>query len=203
MKTVEPIRDIKIIKNMRLVLKSQSTRNELLFVLGINVGLRISDIIKLKFSDLMMPNMKTVKDSVTITEKKTGKTKTFYIGDVVEKVLISYVKELNDITIDDYVFMSKKDKSKHIQRNRAYKIINNAAEMVGLVERDEKTGKLISGNTGTHSLRKSFGYFAYQNGTSIELLMQIFNHSSASQTLKYIGITEDEKKDVYLKSELG
>ena len=203
MKTVEPIRDIKIIKNMRLVLKSQSTRNELLFVLGINVGLRISDIIKLKFSDLMMPNMKTVKDSVTITEKKTGKTKKFYIGEVVEKVLLAYVKELNEVTIDDYLFMSKKDKSKPIQRNRAYKIINNAAEMVGLVERDEKTGKLISGDIGTHSVRKTFGYHAYQNGTSIELLMQIFNHSSASQTLRYIGITEDEKKNVYLKSELG
>jgi len=203
LKTVEPIRDIKIIKNMRLVLKSQSTRNELLFVLGINVGLRISDIIKLKFSDLMMPNMKTVKDSVTITEKKTGKTKKFYIGEVVEKVLLAYVKELNEVTIDDYLFMSKKDKSKPIQRNRAYKIINNAAEMVGLVERDEKTGKLISGDIGTHSVRKTFGYHAYQNGTSIELLMQIFNHSSASQTLRYIGITEDEKKNVYLKSELG
>jgi len=203
LKTVEPIRDIKIIKNMRLVLKSQSTRNELLFVLGINVGLRISDIIKLKFSDLMMPNLKTVKDSVTITEKKTGKTKKFYIGEVVEKLLLVYVKELSEVKIDDYIFMSKKNKSKHIQRNRAYKIINNAAETVGLVERDEKNGKLIIGSIGTHSLRKTFGYFAYQNGTSVEILMQIFNHSSVSQTLRYIGITEDEKKNVYLKSELG
>lgn len=42
MKTVEPIRDNKTIKNMRAVLKSQSTRNELLFILGINVGLRIN-----------------------------------------------------------------------------------------------------------------------------------------------------------------
>ena len=48
MKSVEPIRDIKIIKNMRAILKSQSTRNELLFILGINIGLRISDILKLK-----------------------------------------------------------------------------------------------------------------------------------------------------------
>ena len=46
MKSVEPIRDTKTIKNMRAILKSQSTRNELLFILGINVGLRISDILK-------------------------------------------------------------------------------------------------------------------------------------------------------------
>ncbi|WP_278335251.1 hypothetical protein [Clostridium kluyveri] len=42
MNSVEPIRDIKSIKNMRAVLKSQSTRNELLFILGINVGLSVT-----------------------------------------------------------------------------------------------------------------------------------------------------------------
>ena len=50
MKPVQPIRDIKTIKNMRTILESQSTRNELLFILGINVGLRISDILKLTFA---------------------------------------------------------------------------------------------------------------------------------------------------------
>lgn len=62
MNSVEPIRDIKTLKNMRAILKSQSTRNELLFILGINVGLRISDILKLKLSDLLKPNMKTIKE---------------------------------------------------------------------------------------------------------------------------------------------
>ena len=59
MKSVEPIRDIKIIKNMRAILKSQSTRNELLFILGINIGLRISDILKLKVNDIIRSNGKT------------------------------------------------------------------------------------------------------------------------------------------------
>lgn len=67
----------KIIKNMRAVLKGQSIRNELLFILGINVGLRINDILKLKIEDLVKSNLKTVKDYVIITEKKQVKQKSF------------------------------------------------------------------------------------------------------------------------------
>ena len=62
---------------------------------------------------------------------------------------------------------------------------------------------IISGEIGTHTLRKTFGYHAYQNGSSLELLMDIFNHSSKAQTLRYIGITEEQKKEVYLQSNLG
>lgn len=61
----------------------------------------------------------------------------------------------------------------------------------------------LHGEIGTHTLRKTFGYHSFQNGTSLELLMDLFNHSSKTQTLRYIGITEDQKKEVYLKSNLG
>lgn len=70
MKSVEPIRDLKTIKNMRAVFKSENTRNDLLFILGINVGLRISDILKLKFGDVLdFKNMK-VLDHIIIKKKK-------------------------------------------------------------------------------------------------------------------------------------
>lgn len=203
MNVVEPIRDIKIIKNMRSVLKDQSIRNELLFILGINVGLRISDILKLKISDLVKSNKKTVKKYAIITEDKTGKTKKFYLGDIVVKVIENYLKEYPDFNLDSYVFKSRKGINYPITRQQAYRILNAAAEAVGLIERDDKTGIIISGEIGTHTCRKTFGYHAYQNGTSLELLMDIFNHSSKSQTLRYIGITEGQKKDVYLQSNLG
>ena len=202
MKTVEPIRDNKTIKNMRAILKSQSTRNELLFILGINVGLRISDILKLKVRDLTKSNTKAPKDYVIITEIKTRKTKKFYIGDIVKKVIENYMKENNNPGFDTYIFLSKKGINRPITRQQAYRIINNAAELLGLVERNDK-GNLIHGEIGTHTLRKTFGYHSFQNGTSLELLMDLFNHSSKTQTLRYIGITEDQKKEVYLKSNLG
>ena len=202
MKTVEPIRDNKTIKNMRAILKSQSPRNELLFILGINVGLRISDILKLKVRDLTKSNTKAPKDYVIITEIKTRKTKKFYIGDIVKKVIENYMKENNNPGFDTYIFLSKKGVNRPITRQQAYRIINNAAELLGLVERNDK-GNLIHGEIGTHTLRKTFGYHSFQNGTSLELLMDLFNHSSKTQTLRYIGITEDQKKEVYLKSNLG
>ena len=202
MKSVEPIRDTKTIKNMRAILKSQSIRNELLFILGINVGLRISDILKLKVRDLTKSNTKAPKDYVIITEIKTRKIKKFYIGDIVKKVIENYMKENNNPEFDTYIFLSRKGINMPITRQQAYRIINNAAELLGIVERNDK-GNLIHGEIGTHTLRKTFGYHSFQNGTSLELLMDLFNHSSKTQTLRYIGITEDQKKEVYLKSNLG
>ncbi|MBZ9626366.1 tyrosine-type recombinase/integrase [Clostridium sp. FP2] len=108
MNSVEPIREIKTIKNIRSILKGQSVRNELLFIFGINVGLRISDILKLKIGDLVKSNLKTVRDYVIITEKKTVKTKKFYIGDIVKKVIENYIKELSNLDMNNYVFQSRK-----------------------------------------------------------------------------------------------
>lgn len=202
MKTVEPIRDIKIIRSMRAYLREQNIRNELLFILGINVGLRISDILKLTFNDVINFNNMHAKEYVIITEKKTSKTKKFYIGSIVSKLIESYADTLPEVLPETYVFCSKKSENKPISRQHAWYILNYAAEMIGLVGRDSK-GKIISGEIGTHTMRKTFGYHAYTGGTTIELLMDIFNHSSKTQTLRYIGITEDQKKDVYMQSNLG
>jgi len=73
---------------------------------------------------------------------------------------------------------------------------------LGIVERNSK-GIIVSGEIGTHTMRKTFGYHAYKNGVSLELLMDIFNHSTPSTTLRYIGITEHQKQQVYLQSNLG
>ncbi|MBW9154314.1 tyrosine-type recombinase/integrase [Clostridium estertheticum] len=202
MKTVEPIRDLRTIRSMRSYLRDQSLRNELLFILGINVGLRISDILKLTFDDVLNFKTMSAKEYVIITEKKTSKTKKFYIGTIVSKLIEGYAATLEEVLPHMYVFCSKKSENKPISRQHAWYILNNAAEMIGIVERDH-TGKIILGEIGTHTMRKTFGYHAYTNGTTIELLMDIFNHSSKTQTLRYIGITEDQKKDVYMSSNLG
>jgi len=120
----------------------------------------------------------------------------------VKKVIENYIRESPTIEMSNYVFQSRKGNNMPITRQQAYRILNSAAEMIGLVEKNEK-GVIISGEIGTHTLRKTFGYHAYQNGSSLELLMDIFNHSSKSQTLRYIGITEEQKKEVYLQSNLG
>ena len=78
-----------------------------------------------------------------------------------------------------------------LKRQQAYKIINDAARAIGIKE-----------NIGTHTLRKTFGYHAYQAGVSLAVLQKLFNHSAPSVTLSYISITQDELDDVYLNLNL-
>ena len=175
MNYVEPIRDKRKIKEMKEELKKNGTRDYLLFIFGINVGLRISDIIKLKVEDIM-DYTGGIKNHIEIREEKTKKTKRFKINPILAEELYQYVKNLN---MTDYIFQSRNGNNRHITRERAYIILNNAALSIGLQ------------NIGTHTLRKTFGYHFYQQTHDVALLQQLFNHSSPSITLKYIGINQD------------
>ncbi len=188
MEFVQPIRDKKKIEAMKRVLRS-NLRDHCLFILGINSGLRISDLLDLKISDVIDPRGK-VKDRIELREEKTGKAKNFPIGDNAKKAIREYLLTRN-YSMDQPLFISRKGENQPINRVQAYKILNAAAEMVGIEEK-----------IGTHSMRKTFGYHAYQDGRSIELIQKILNHTSPSVTLRYIGITQDEMDDVYLSINL-
>jgi len=186
MNTVEPIRDKKKIKAMKAVLKSKSIRNYLLFTMGINTGLRISDLLKLKLQDVMEDNRK-IKNTIYIRENKTGKEKVFAINKTVKEAIKEYVSSLKTYELYWYIFKSKKGENSPITRIQAYEILNNAAELIGITDK-----------VGTHSLRKTFGYHARIKGAPIETLQKIFNHASPCITMRYIGITQAELEYVYL-----
>jgi site-specific recombinase XerD len=188
MELVHPIRDTKQIDKMKQHLlknKQYGKRNNLLFVLGINSGLRISDLLELTLGDIM-----TVKgepqESIILHEVKTGKRKQFSINQSAAKAIKEYALTLPKIELDKYVFASKKDSCKPITRHQAWVILNEAAEWVGINEK-----------IGTHSLRKTFAYHAYQSGVPLERIQIILNHKSQRDTLRYIGVTQDEINDVY------
>lgn len=140
MKTVQPIRDKSKINEMKTELKKQGTRDYLLFVTGINTGLRISDIRTLKVSDVLNED-RTSNTHITITEKKTGKLKKFKINDSLSREFMDYTKNMK---MNDYLFYSRKGINKPITRIQAYRILNTVARKIGLEE------------IGTHTLRKTF-----------------------------------------------
>ena len=175
MNYVEPIRDKRKIEEMKEELKKNGTRDYLLFVFGINVGLRISDIIKLKVEDVL-DYTGGIKKHIEIKEEKTKKIKRFKINPLLAEELYQYVRNLN---MSDYIFQSRNGNNRHITRERAYIILNNAALNIGLQ------------NIGAHSLRKTMGYHFYQQTHDVALLQEVFNHSSPSITLRYIGINQD------------
>lgn len=140
MQIVQPIRDKNKINEMKIELKKQGTRDYLLFLLGINTGLRISDIIKLQVLDVLNED-RTPKTHITIIEKKTGKLKKFKINDSLSREIIEYTKNMKMM---DYLFCSRKGINKPITRIQSYRILNTIAKKIGLEE------------IGTHTLRKTF-----------------------------------------------
>lgn len=184
MNTVEPIRDLNQIEAMKNVLKSNSIRDYLLFVMGINVGLRISDLLVLRQGDIMDDGGK-VLDFIRIRERKTHKQKIFRLNKSARNAVKQYVERYG-FASERYLFISRKGNNEPISRVQAWGVLNNAARAVG-----------IRDSIGTHTLRKTFGYHAYRQGTDITLLMKIFNHSTPSITLRYIGITQDDIDNVY------
>lgn len=177
MNTVEPIRNLRKIEAMKKILRADSYRNYILFILGINTGLRVSDLLQLKSS---IKN----QDFITIREEKTGKEKKFHFNGSVRLALKDYKPA------SEWLFASRKG-DRPISRVQAYDILNKAARLAGIKEK-----------IGTHTLRKTFGYHARKQGVSIEILQKIFNHSSPSVTMRYLGITQDEMADVYLNLNL-
>ena len=67
MKFVEPIRDKRKIELVKVILKKNDFRDYMLFLMGINSGLRISDILKLKVSDVRGKQYIEVKEQKTDT----------------------------------------------------------------------------------------------------------------------------------------
>ena len=175
MTTVEPIRNKKDIRKVESHLEKQNKRDLLLFVLGTNCGLRISDILRLNVGDVRN------RTHIQIIEKKTGKFKKFPINAKLKPMIDEFVKGRRD---KEPLFLSY---WKHrLDRSTAYYMIKNACEEVGLEEK-----------IGTHSMRKTFGYHHYQQFKDIVILQKIFNHSSPQITLRYIGVEQDQIDDSY------
>lgn len=192
MEFVQPIREKRQLEAIKRVLKGNpgtGLRDHCLFVLGINSGLRVSDLLNLTVGDVVDEKGR-VRDRITLREQKTGKAKNFPISQTAAKAIKEYLATREGAGLDDPLFLSRKAKG-HLQRAQAYKIINDAAKAVGIREA-----------VGTHTLRKTFGYWAYKEGKDITLIQKLLNHASPSVTLAYIGITQDQLDDVYLSLNL-
>ena len=181
---VEPIKDKKKIEALLMYLKGKNERDYLLAKFQLNTGLRISDVVKVKVSDLVTENL-NFKDYFVLQEKKTRKEKKIKLNDSLKKALKIYIKE-NKLKQDKYIFQSRKGVNNPISVTQAYRILKAAALNLNIE------------NFGTHSLRKTWGYWTYKMSRyNIGLIMDTFNHSSEKITLRYIVITQSAKDELY------
>ena len=170
-KDVQPIRSLDKLNDMKWSLKRHcSELDYILFLLGINTGLRVTDLLNLKISDVKG------KKKIAVKEGKTKKNRTIQLANIYEE-LNAYIKTLDGT---EWLFPSRKG-DKPISRIQAYRQLNKASEMVDMPD-----------GIGTHTMRKTFGYWYYKQTKDIATLQTILNHSHPEITLRYIGITDEE-----------
>lgn len=186
MECVSPIKEINQINVIKEKLQKQSLRDYLLFVFGINTGIRVHDLLSLKVSDVW--DGENVREFLTIAAEKGEAPKVHYLNQQINTALETYLAETN-FKDSDFLFKSKKN-NLPITRQQAYRIINGVAKEVGITEK-----------IGMHTLRKTFGYHAYRKGIAISILMDIYNHHTHAETLRYIGIEKDEEP--YIKVDVN
>lgn len=177
--------------------KQIARRNKMLFLIGINVGLRASDLATLKWN-FFFDNDGGFKEFYTLQPKKTRKQKKFvklYFNNAVKKAVMEYVEEYPIEDIDGHLFKSRKGDGAITER-AMWKIIVDAASDAG-----------IQKNVGSHSLRKTFGFWAWHNAEdknkALVTLQSLFNHSDGLTTMKYIGLLNSEIEDMFNSVDLG
>lgn len=179
----EPLRDKRQIQALFTYLKGKSSRNYVMAKIQLNTALRISDVVKLKVNDFFHPSGK-FRRYIIVKEKKTGKERHIAINATLKHIITSYTEE-NNLTYHDYLIPSQKKSVGHISTTQAHRIFQDAGQT------------LHFDKFNSHSLRKSWGYFAYKKTKNIALIMQVYGHTSVTQTLKYIGITQTDKDLLY------
>ena len=189
MNFVEPIRDRKKIAQIKNQLRGQRRyRDLLLFVMGINTALRISDLLVLRVEHFL-DEKQQIRSRFWIKEQKRGKRQDVVLNGSIRETLDEYLSAYPEIIKDqtNFIFFSTKDHHfKHpIKRGQAWKIVTGICQQVGL-----------RGNFGTHSLRKTWGYHARMQGVDLALIMHKLNHESIAYTKRYLGITDDELQAV-------
>lgn len=181
MNLVQPIRDAAKLKWIREDLgratDKHGERMFLLFELGINTGLRISDLVNLRVENVQ-------GESITTREQKTGKETMLPLNANIRGIIQDRTRGKQP---DALLFPSQKKtgdgKEKPITTRTAWNDMRIIAKRYGLGSR-----------IGCHTLRKTFGYWHYRENKNLELLRQWFNHANPNVTLRYIGMDYEEKK---------
>ena len=155
----------------------------LLFKISINVGLRVNDLLSIKWEDIFKPGTIQFKEYFVPKEQKTKKVRQIFINKSFRTAVKEYLKYIPDTKLEGYVFTNR-------QGNR----LSDASvdKMIKLLEKE-----LNLENLSTHSLRKTFAYHLYMQTNDLSLVQEILQHSSVAVTRRYLGISQEVKKNAY------
>lgn len=202
----EPIKSLdEIMMISEYFISKERYRDNMLFIVGINFGLRVSDLRLLRFCSIINDDL-TFKDKFPVLEKKTKNTRKvkknrwITINDAVIDAVTLYLEHTDGVSLSDYMFKSESNHGSNINtpihRNSIDRILKEAVDALG-----------IQTKVSTHTLRKTFGFhqmmMCNNDPRKLLVLSKMFGHSSTAVTLEYIGITGDEIADAYRNLNLG
>ena len=191
MATTLPLRQKETIEQLKVYFyQHKQFRNYALLVIGINIPLRISDLLRLRWKDVFDFKQGSFKKHLFLFEQKTRKSNMFFINDSAVQAFNILKSTNSTFDPDSFVFASSHNSCKPISRITAYLAIKKAANTLGLE------------NISCHSLRKTFGYHAWKSGVHLALITSIYNHSSIEITKRYLGIEQDDKDNVFKNQNL-
>ena len=169
---------------IRKLAKDENYKMSLLIAIGCFTGLRISDILSLRWNQILNT------DEFSIIEKKTGKKRIIRLNPQLQKHISECYGHIKPIGEKAPILVSQKGTVFSIQRINV------------ILKEIKKKYRLKIKNFSCHSLRKTFGRQVYNmNGENSELalvkLMELFNHSSVAITKRYLGLRQEEILQTY------
>jgi integrase len=176
---VEPIRDKKAIKRIKKLL-ADNPRDQCLFTLGINTAYRANELLRIQVGQVRSLE---VGGDLRVKQTKTRKFRSVTVNQTVVDAIQSYLGSC-DRADDEPLFMGKRGV---LTVPTVSRMVKTWCAHVGL-----------KGNFGSHSLRKTWGYWQrVERHTTVPLLMEAFGHATQQQTLNYLGIQPDEIAEIY------
>ena len=161
--------------------------------IGCNVGMRVSDLTKLKFEDIGKDGI------IRLKEQKTGKSREILLNAPCMKAVEKLKKYYKGLGFDEGGYLFKSTNRAYV-KNKEDRAITTLGINKNLKEAKDMLA--LGYPIGTHSFRKTWGYVAYKKTLNIALIMRAFNHSSAEQTLKYIGVEQENINNLYEQIEV-
>ncbi|MBV7315421.1 tyrosine-type recombinase/integrase [Shewanella sp. NIFS-20-20] len=186
MPEVQAVKDHDTVKLISYLLERQFSQQLAdVWNIGLNLALRISDLLSIRFSDIQ-------GDRLIIKESKTGKVANIQLNSTtIERITRIRDDHPNHI----YLFQSYRNQraktAKPAPLSRRY--VGRALAMIG------EEVKLA---LGTHSMRKTRGYLLYQQTKDIGRVMKMLRHSGEETTLRYIGIEQEDVDKDFINLEI-
>lgn len=157
----------------------------LLIGVGVFTGLRISDLLQLRFSHF------DDTDILTIQEKKTKKVRRIKINSDLKEIVARLKGKMGTVDSNQWMFINR----------YGTKPIDQSYVNVKLKEILKHYGITLEGNASSHLFRKTLGNRVLRlnnySNEAVILLMDLFSHSSPAITRRYLGLREKEIHDVY------